>query len=67
MEKTLSYWADDSVVISEGQPVFKGKEAIRRMVEESYKIPGIHISWEPQSAEVSKSGDLNRAIANLNE
>jgi len=28
------------------------------MVEGSYKIPGFHISWEPQSAEVSKSGDL---------
>ena len=28
------------------------------MVEESYKIPGFRISWEPQSVEVSKSGDL---------
>ncbi len=58
VEKTVSYWADDAVVMSQGQPLLKGKKAIRQMVEESYKIPGFLISWEPQSVEVSKSGDL---------
>ena len=58
LEKTVSYWADDAVVMSPGQPSLKGKSAIRQMVEESYKIPGFRISWEPQSVEVSKSGDL---------
>ncbi len=28
------------------------------MVEESYKIPGFRISWQPQSVEVSESGDM---------
>jgi uncharacterized protein (TIGR02246 family) len=58
VEKTVSYWADDAIVMSPGQPPLKGKKAIREMVEESYKIPGFRISWEPQSVEVSKSGDL---------
>jgi len=31
---------------------------IRQMVEGSFKIPGFKISWEPKSAEISKSGDL---------
>jgi len=57
-EKTLSYWADDAVVMEPGQPVRNGKKEIRRMVEESFKMPGFKISWEPQSAEVSQSGDL---------
>lgn len=57
-EKTLSYWADDAVLISAGDPTLKGKQAIRQMVEGSLKNPGFKISWEPKSAEVSKSGDL---------
>jgi uncharacterized protein (TIGR02246 family) len=58
VEKTLSYWADDAVVMSAGQPTLKGKKEIRKMVEESFKTPGFKISWEPQSAEVSPNGDL---------
>lgn len=58
VEKTLSYWAEDATVISDGQPTLKGKQAIRHMVEGSFKNPSFKISWEPESAEISKSGDL---------
>lgn len=58
IEKTLSYWADDAVVMSPGQPSIKGKNAIREMVEGTSKIPGFKISWKPLSAYVSKSGDM---------
>lgn len=62
VEKTLSYWTDDAVVISAGQPILKGKDAIRQMVEGGYKNPSFKISWEPKSAEISKSGDLGYLI-----
>src|SRR5882672_11466294 len=58
IEKTLSYWADDAIVMSPGEPQLKGKEAIRAMVEGTSKVPGFKISWEPLSVEVSKSGDM---------
>jgi len=58
VEKTVSYWADDAVVISDGQPTLKGKDAIRQMVTESFKTPGFQINWHPQSVEVSESGDM---------
>ena len=58
VEKTLSYWAEDAVVMSPGQPPLKGKNAIREMIIGTSKIPGFKISWEPLSASVSKSGDL---------
>ena len=64
VEKTVSYWADDAFVMSAGQPPLKGKPAIRQMVEESYKIPGFRISWQPQSVEVSESGDMAYIIEN---
>jgi ketosteroid isomerase-like protein len=58
IDKILSYWADDAVIMSPGQPPIKGKKAIREMIEGSSKIPGFKISWEPFSVVVSKSGDL---------
>ena len=58
IDKILSYWADDAVVMSPGQPPIKGKKAIREMIEGTSKIPGFKISWEPLSVVVSKSGDL---------
>ena len=58
VEKTLSYWADDAVVMSPGQSPIKGKQAIREMIESTSRIPGFKISWEPISAFVSKSGDM---------
>lgn len=56
--KILSYWADDAVVMSPGEPTLRGKDAIREMVVGSSKIPGFSISWEPLSVFVSESGDL---------
>ena len=58
IEKILSYWADDAVVMSPGQPPIKGKKAIREMIDGTSKIPGFKISWEPLSVVVSTSGDL---------
>jgi ketosteroid isomerase-like protein len=59
-EKMLTYWADDAVMMVPGQPTIKGKEAIRKMLDESYKIPGFKVTWNqpPLSVHVSKSGDL---------
>jgi uncharacterized protein (TIGR02246 family) len=64
VEKTLGYWADDAFMVSAGQPPLKGKQAIRQMITDSYKIPGFQISWQPQSVEVSKSGDMAYLIEN---
>jgi len=58
VEKTLSYWTEDAVLYDVSHPTFKGKAAIRKMVEESMKIPGFKISWEPKEAVISKSGDM---------
>ena len=57
-DSILSYWTDDAIVISAGEADLKGKNGIRQMVEGSFKNPVFKISWEPKSAEISKSGDL---------
>jgi ketosteroid isomerase-like protein len=58
LEKILSYWAEDAVVLPPGYPPVKGKEAIKNMLMKNAQIPGFKISWEPLSVSVSKSGDM---------
>ena len=62
IDKILSYWSDDAMVISGNMPVTNGKPAIRQMVEGSLKMPGFKISWEPVSGSVSESGDLGYLV-----
>ena len=64
IEKIVSYWADDAFVMQGGQAPLKGKEAIRKMVEESFKMPDFNISWQPESVEVSDNGDMAYLIEN---
>lgn len=64
VEKILSYWADDAIVMLAGQPPSKGKAAIAQMIQDSYKMPGFRISWQPQSVEISESGDMGYMIEN---
>lgn len=64
VDKIVSYWADDAFVMQPGQAPLKGKQAIRQMVEESFKMPGFNISWQPLSVEVSDSGDMAYMIEN---
>jgi ketosteroid isomerase-like protein len=45
-----------------GEPIVKGKPAIRQMVEGSLKNPGFEISWEPDSARVSAGGDMGYLV-----
>jgi ketosteroid isomerase-like protein len=57
-DSIATYWTDDARVVTPGQPVVSGKAAIREMVAGSMKIPGFRIAWTPDSAAVSRSGDL---------
>src|SRR5262245_4383074 len=58
VDKIVSYWSDDAVVIAPGQPEVKGKEALRKMVEDSKNIPGFSISWKSSEVRFSPDGKL---------
>ena len=58
----LSFWADDAVVMAPDQPVVDGKAALRQFVLGMQKIPNFSITWEPERAVVSSSGDLGYLI-----
>ena len=57
-DKITSYWSDDAVVIAPGQPIVKGRDALRKMVEDSKNIPGFSITWRSSDVHFSPDGKL---------
>ena len=58
VNKTVSYYSEDAVVLPPNAPSATTKEAIRSAWKEMLTSPGAAISWKATSVEVSKSGDL---------
>jgi ketosteroid isomerase-like protein len=59
IDRILSYWTDDAVVLAPRFAPVIGKAALRDYVENSFRILGFKISWK--SSEVRFSPDLKLA------
>jgi ketosteroid isomerase-like protein len=58
VDKIVSYWSDDAVIIFPGQPVIEGKAAIRAYVSASLNTPGFKIHWVSEKPVFSPDGKL---------
>jgi ketosteroid isomerase-like protein len=58
IEKVLSYWTDDALLILPGQPILEGKAAIRPYVASSFDTPGLKIRWASSKAVFSSAGKM---------
>src|SRR5436190_5682385 len=58
VDKTVSYYSDDAVVLPPNSPVLTGKEPIRAMWQGMLGAPGFGGSWKATKVEVARSGDL---------
>lgn len=58
IDKIVSYWSDDAVVIEPGQPIVAGKAAIRAFVAGSLKTPGFKIHWVSENPVFSDDGSM---------
>jgi len=58
IDKTVSYYSEDAVVMPPNAPSATTKEAIRSAWKEMLTTPGAAISWKATKVEVAKSGDL---------
>lgn len=58
IDRIVSYWSDDAVIIPQGQPVLEGKAAIRSFVTSSLQIPGFEIRWRSEKVTFSPDGKL---------
>jgi ketosteroid isomerase-like protein len=58
VERILSYWTDDAVVLAPGLPAVIGKASLRQYVEGSMQIPGFRITWTSTDVTFSPDGNL---------
>ena len=58
LEKTMSYYSSDAIVLPPNASAATTKEAIRKVWQDLLASPGMVISWKSTKVEVAKSGDL---------
>jgi ketosteroid isomerase-like protein len=58
LDKTVSYYSEDAIVMPPNAPSATTKEAIRSVWKEVLASPGAAVSWKATKVEVAKSGDL---------
>jgi len=58
VDRVVSYWADDAIVMPPGSSPLVGKAAIREFVAKSFETPGFGISWKTADVVVARSGEL---------
>jgi len=58
VEKTVSYYSDDALILPPNSPVLTGKAAARTMWGGMFKTPGFGGGWKATKVEVARSGDL---------
>ena len=58
LDKTVSYYSDDALVMPPNIPTLTGKEPIRALWKSMLEAPGFGGGWKATKVEVSKSGDF---------
>lgn len=58
VDKIMSYFSEDALMIEPGEPVYEGKAAIRRYVNASLQIPGFKIHWVSEKPTFSPDGQM---------
>lgn len=58
VEKTVSYYTDDAVILAPNLPTIQGKQQARAMWQGMFSVPGFGGGWKATKVEVSRSGDL---------
>jgi ketosteroid isomerase-like protein len=58
LDRALTYWTEDAIVLAPDAPAIVGKAAIREFVRQAASIPGFSITWRPELAVVSNDGDM---------
>ena len=58
LDKTVSYYSDDAIVMPPNASAATTKEAVRKIWGDLLVGPGVAISWKAIKVEVAKSGDI---------
>lgn len=51
------YWADDAMIMAQGQPTMKGKDQIKQLMSFMRKVPGFKMTWDEHPSDIQFSPD----------
>ncbi len=51
------YWADDAMIMAQGQPTMKGKDQIKQLMSFMQKMPGFKMTWDEKPTDIQISAD----------
>jgi uncharacterized protein (TIGR02246 family) len=58
LDKSVSYYSDDAIVLPPNASIATTKEAIRNIWKDLLASPGLVFRWKTTKVEVAKSGDM---------
>ena len=58
VDKVVSFYSDDAIVLPANAPIATIKAAIRNLWSGLLTSPGVNMNWKTTKVEVSKSGDM---------
>jgi uncharacterized protein (TIGR02246 family) len=58
VEKVVAFFAEDAVMMDQGEAVATGKAAIRASYTQFLALPDVELTWTPTKVEVAKGGDM---------
>lgn len=58
IDKTVSYYSDDAIVLPSNAPIANTKEAIQKTWKDLSDTPGLSLTWKVTRVEVAASGDM---------
>ena len=64
VEKTVSYYTDDAMILPPNLPTIEGKTGARAMWQGMFSVPGFGGGWKATKVEVARSGDLAYVTGN---
>ena len=58
LDRYISFYADDAILLWPGAPMITGRAAIRKFMQVFFSVPDFSLSFETVHAEVSLAGDF---------
>jgi uncharacterized protein (TIGR02246 family) len=58
LDKCMSLYADDAVLLGSGAPAAVGKDSVRKFIQGMLAVPGLKLTVNTTSIMVARSGDL---------
>ena len=58
LDKTVSFYADDALILPDKAPALRGDENIRKNWAPLLALPGPGLSWQTSALQVARSGEL---------